>query len=236
MTGGAADTMDTLLSLDRELKKIIAGSYLRGAHLSFMYVIAHRNHLNEMNAFRFLQDHPEAELCTDTILRVYAAMTEGTALEGKGFKEGNCYISTDDYLYIPLQADSTPAAMEELCRRYAHLNDPDPEDFDDIFRFLLDFICIHPMQNANGRLSVLIVQMLLRRAGLAMAPYIPFDMVLGRLHLAEYQRHILLASGAYYGQKPIEYDLFVPFAKGLVKEAYEIMISTCRNYTDCPRA
>ena len=45
--------------------------------------------------------------------------------------------------------------MRALCARYAHLNHPKPEDFDDIFRFLLDFICIHPMEDANGRLSVL---------------------------------------------------------------------------------
>ena len=224
--------MRKLIEQDRDLVSELPDAFFNGAHLSLMYALGHRQaRLNEMDVFRLVRDHPELELNVETILRLYDVLTAGTEYDGRGFKRRKVYVELEDFFYITLPPEETPDAVRELCARYSHLNYPKPEDFDDIFRFLLDFICIHPMQDGNGRLSVFLVQVLLRKAGLEMAPFLPFDMVLGRLRLQQYQLHILKASGCFYGQKPIEYDLFVAFAKELVMESYDIVRSACRTYT-----
>lgn len=235
MSDSTSDLMQKLIEQDRALASELPGAFFDGAHLSLMYAIGH-NHtrLNEMDVFRLIRDHPELELNVETILRLYDVLTAGTKYDGLGFKSRQIYVEYEDYFYITLPPEETPDAVEALCARYSHLNNPAPEDVDDIFRFLLDFICIHPVEDANGRLSVLLVQVLLRKVGLEMAPFLPFDMVLGKLHLREYQLHILKASGCFYGQKPIEYDLFVDFAKELVMESYDILRLACKTYGPIP--
>ena len=225
------DLTGKLTEQDHALASELPDAFFHGAHLSLLYALGHYNtRLNEMDVFRLIRDHPELELNVETVLRIYDVLTAGTEYDGHGFKSRQNYVESKDFFYITLTPEETPDAVKTLCARYAHLNHPKPEDFDDIFRFLLDFICIHPMEDANGRLSVFLVQILLRKAGLEMAPFLPFDMVLGRSRLRQYQLHILKASGCFYGQKPIEYDLFVDFAKELVMESYDSLRSACRTY------
>jgi hypothetical protein len=229
------DLVKDLKELDCTLASELPDAFFDGAHLSLMYAVGHHNvRLNEMDVFRLIRDDRSLELNVETILRLYDILTAGTEYEGRGFKSRQIYVESRDYFYITLTPDETPDAVRTLCARYDHLNHPKPEDLDDVFRFLLDFICIHPMEDANGRLSVFLVQILLRKAGLEMAPFLPFDMVLGKFQLKQYQLHILKASGCYYGQKPMEYDLFVDFAKGLVRESYEILRTACRTYQIYP--
>ena len=226
-----SDLMRKMIEQDRALASELPDAFFNGAHLAFMYALGHYStRLNEMDVFRLVRDHPELELNVETILRLYDVLTAGTGYGGHGFKSRKIYVESKDYFYITLAPEETPDAVRELCDRYTHLNHPKPEDFDDIFSFLLDFICIHPMEDANGRLSVFLVQVLLRKAGLEMAPFLPFDIVLGRFRLREYQLHILKASGSFYGQKPIEHDLFVDFAKELVMDSYDILRAACRTY------
>ena len=224
------DLIRELIEQDRTLASGFPDAFFKGAHLSLMYTFGRDPSawMNEMDVFRLIRDNPDLELNVETILHIYRMLSAGTEYEGSGFKIKPNFIDSEDYFYVTLPPEETPDAMKTLCERYAHLNHPKPEDFDDIFRFLLDFICIHPIQDANGRTSVFLVLMLLKKAGLEMAPFIPFDMVLGRMHLKEYQLHILKASGSYYGQKPIEYDLFVDFAKRLIKESYDILERACK--------
>ncbi len=210
--------------LDKALDEKLPETYLAGAHLPLLYRFAHpKLRLNEMEAFRLIRDHPELPLSTDSILRVWQAMTDGTALEGKGFKTENCCIESSDYIYIPTPADETAAAMEALCKKYAFLNDPGQEAPDDIFRFLLEFICIHPMEDGNGRLSVFLIQLLLRKAGFSCAPYLPYDFIQNLLARSVYQKHIVKASGIFYGQKPLEYGPFVLFTERLLLKAYQVL-------------
>jgi Fic family protein len=226
------DLIKKLKEQDSDLASKLPDAFFNGAHLSMMYALSHYNaRLNEMDVFRLIRDDPDLELNVETILRLYNVLTAGTEYDGRGFKSRQIYVESSDYFYVTLTPEETPEAVRELCARYAHLNHPKPEDFDDIFRFLLDFICIHPMEDANGRLSVFLVLMLLRKAGLEMAPFLPFDMVLGRFYLQQYQLQILKASGCYYGQKSIEYDLFVDFARELICKSYDLLRIACKDYS-----
>ena len=181
--------------------------------------------MNEMAALSFLLAHPETELSPETILTLFRLMTEGTALAGQGFKTENNRVTSRDFIYIPVSAEKTPAAIDGLCEKYAFLNHPQGDRTEDIFRFLLEFICIHPMKNGNGRLSALLVQLLLFRAGYRCAYYLPYDIVLHRVHATEYQLRIIQASGMFYGHKDFAYDPFVGFQFRVLGESYQALES-----------
>ena len=223
--------MKEFIEQDRKLQKLMTEEFVNGAHLSAFFALFH-NHgaLGEMNAFRLVRDNSELRLDIKTVLLIYDALTKGTGHEGNGFRERNVYVDSKEFFFIPVTADKTTEEMEKLCKRYEHLNCPNPEAFDDIFRFLLEFACIHPMEDGNGRLSSFLVEMLLRKAGLSMAPFLPIDIVFGKLHGQQYMRQIIRAAGSYYGQKPYEYDGFIRFGRDVLLEAYQIMIITCEKY------
>ena len=223
--------MQEYIELDRRLNDLLPKEFANGAHLSVLFALFHEQGvLNEINAFRLLRDHSELELDIQTILLVYDALTKGTVREGDGFRRRNGYVDSKEFFFIPVPADHTLEEMEKLCKRYAHLNHPSPEAFDDIFRFLLEFACIHPMEDGNGRLSSFLVEMLLRKAGLSMALYLPMDIVFGKLHGQQYMRQVIRSAGTYYGQKPYEYDGFIRFARMVLSESYQIAIRACEKY------
>ena len=212
-----ADLRAEFFRLDKSLSDALPDAFFAGAHLPLLYRFAHpKLRLHEMWAFRLVRDSRDLPLCTDTVLRLYRAMTDGTELEGKGYKTENCCIESADFVYIPTPADQTVETVNLLCEKYGYLNDPGAEDLDGIFRFLLEFICIHPMEDGNGRLSVFLVQLLLKKAGLACAPFLPYDFLQNLMYRGVYQKHIVKASGIFYGQKPLEYGPFVQFTEGLL--------------------
>ena len=219
-----ADGSEEIFCLDTALFGKLTDAYFSGVHLPLLYRFAHpRLRLNEMKAFFLIRDCPELPLCTNTILRIYQEMTCGTELEGKGLKTENCCIESEEFVYIPTPADQTADAVDALCEKYVFLNHPQRENLADIFCFLLEFICIHPMEDGNGRLSVFLVQLLLKKAGLQCAPYLPYDYLQNLMFRDIYQKHIVKASGIFYGQKPLEYEAFVRFTAGLLLKAYRFL-------------
>lgn len=223
---------DEFVEYDCSLFDRLPPAFLEGAHLSTLYTLAHRKtRLNEMDVFRMIRDRgAELPLSTETILSVYGAMTAGTERQGQGFRTENCYVQGREYFYVAAAPEDVPDAVSESCGKYRHLNDAEPEFFDDIFRFALEFICIHPMADGNGRLSVFLTQLLLARMGLACAVYLPLDFVQRMMHGELYQLQVLKASGMFYGHKPLEYDAYTAFLKRCLSESYRYLNEACRKY------
>ena len=68
--------------------------------------------------------------------------------------------------FQPVPAWETPEAVDGICRAYeeaAGKGDMDPLLL--IPMFILDFLCIHPFNDGNGRMSRLLTLLLLYRAG-----------------------------------------------------------------------
>ena len=195
-----------------------------GQHLAITYPLAHFNvRLNEMNALKWLKKHAEDDLSVKLILGLNRALTRGTAYEGSGFKTVQNNVGGDQgtTFYVTASPEETPKAVEELCERFSYLNKGDPADFEDVFLFTLDFICIHPMDDGNGRLSVMLSQFLLHKMGLKCAYLVPFDFVQKSECKDLITRAIRRASGLFYGQKPYEADEYITLMMNMLCEAYD---------------
>ena len=79
-------------------------------------------------------------------------------------------------LFRPLEPFETPAAVEQLCEYYQ--KELDKGIVDELILipcFLLDFLCIHPFNDGNGRMSRLLTLLLLNRCGYLVGQYISIE-------------------------------------------------------------
>ena len=75
-----------------------------------------------------------------------------------------------------VSAKATPAAVDELCLVYRHAIDQDHiPPLVAIGAFILDFLCIHPFRDGNGRVSRLLTLLALYQHGYEVGRYISLE-------------------------------------------------------------
>lgn len=101
---------------------------------------------------------------------------------GGCFKNTQNYISATDsegnefVLFTPLAPYETPAAVDAICESYNRMFDT--QEIDTLILipvFIHDFLCIHPFNDGNGRMSRLLTTLLLYRSGYMIGKYISLE-------------------------------------------------------------
>lgn len=78
--------------------------------------------------------------------------------------------------FEPPSAKRSPALLEESCSLYLEkIKDPNLIDHQTIAAFILDFLCVHPLEDGNGRLARLLHTFLLVQNGYFAARYISLE-------------------------------------------------------------
>lgn len=78
--------------------------------------------------------------------------------------------------FVPVAADETKACMNQLVLAYMEARDnPNINQLLLIPCVILDFLCIHPFSDGNGRISRLLTILLLYKAGFDAGKYISFE-------------------------------------------------------------
>jgi len=122
------------------------------------------------------------ELTTETILKVHRDMLSRTDLPAGIWKRRDNTI--EERLpdgrwitrYVPVSAHETPFYMDELCSRFNHLWEGGRIDHLLLtYAFILDFLCIHPFTDGNGRVSRLLTVLLLHKSGYDVVRYISLE-------------------------------------------------------------
>lgn len=79
-------------------------------------------------------------------------------------------------LFTPLDPFETPIALESICNEYNRvIGNNELEPLIAIPIFIHDFLCIHPFNDGNGRMSRLLTTLLLYRAGFCVGRYISLE-------------------------------------------------------------
>ncbi len=79
-------------------------------------------------------------------------------------------------LFIPLPPYETPEALDRLCEEYNRvIGNMELEPLIAIPVFIHDFLCIHPFNDGNGRMSRLLTTLLLYRSGFYVGKYISLE-------------------------------------------------------------
>jgi Fic family protein len=78
--------------------------------------------------------------------------------------------------FIPVSAPETPFYISELCTRFNRLwGEGRVDHLLLIYAFVLDFLCIHPFADGNGRVSRLLTVLLLHQSGYEVGRYISLE-------------------------------------------------------------
>lgn len=117
--------------------------------------------------------------------------------------------------FTPVPAFQTPEAMEDLCREFN--NAIDRAEYDPLLlipMFILDFLCIHPFNDGNGRMSRLLTLLLLYRNGYMAGKYVSLEMLTEKTKETYYEA--LKSSSFEWHNNNNDYISFVRYYLGIV--------------------
>ena len=144
---------------------------------------------------------------------------------GGSYKSADNIIAEEDaegnqlIRFKPVPAWETPAAMDAICAEFDEMiakTDADPLLV--IPMFILDFLCIHPFNDGNGRMSRLLTLLLLYRAGYIVGKYISIEKMIEQSKETYYEA--LQNSSADWHEEENDYIPFVQYTLGVVVAAY----------------
>ena len=81
-----------------------------------------------------------------------------------------------EIVFTPLAPPETPEALDRICEEYDRvIGNMEVEPLIVIPTFVHDFLCIHPFNDGNGRMSRLLTTLLLYRSGFRVGKYISLE-------------------------------------------------------------
>lgn len=122
--------------------------------------------------------------------------------------------------FRPATALETPDMIEALCNQF--MREIDRGEVDPLLlipMFVLDFLCIHPFNDGNGRMSRLLTLLLLYRAEYIVGKYISIEMLIEKTKDTYYDA--LQASSESWHEGTNNYMPFVSYMLGIIKSAYK---------------
>ena len=149
----------------------------------------------------------------------------------EGYDTGGKYKAVDNIIeeedeqgnksvrFKPVPAWETPEAITNLCNEYNKANGDgiiDPLLL--IPMFILDFLCIHPFNDGNGRMSRLLTLLMLYRAGYIVGKYISIEKLIEKTKESYYE--CLQESSVNWHEDENNYIPFVEYMLGIIVAAY----------------
>lgn len=121
--------------------------------------------------------------------------------------------------FTPVPAFQTPEAMKIMCDEF--LVEMERNEIDTLIlipMFILDFLCIHPFNDGNGRLSRLLTLLLFYKSGYIVGKYISLEMLIEKTKETYYQA--LQASSTGWHENENRYEPFVKYSLGILLKAF----------------
>ena len=143
-----------------------------------------------------------------------------------GSYENSDYIIAEDMpdgtklvRFQPVSSWETPEAVEMLCNEFNEaLKDPDMDPLLLMPVFILDFLCIHPFNDGNGRMSRLLTLLILYRSGYIVGKYISLEKLIADHKESYYEA--LQDSDAGWHEEENDYLPFARYMLGVIIAAY----------------
>lgn len=127
--------------------------------------------------------------------------------------QGNRFIR-----FQPVSAWETAEAMEMACQAYDQAVQSGANPLLIIPMFILDFLCIHPFNDGNGRMARLLTLLLLYRSGYIVGKYISLEKVIEQSKETYYET--LQQSSFGWHENENDYAPFVRYLLGTIVAVY----------------
>jgi Fic family protein len=120
--------------------------------------------------------------------------------------------------FKPVDAYLVPENMDSACASFQEAIEDGTEPLLAIPLFILDFLCIHPFTDGNGRMSRLLTLLLLYRSGYLVGKYISIEMLIGKSKETYYDS--LKKSDQGWADDGNDPRAFVHYLLGVILKAY----------------
>ena len=125
-----------------------------------------------------------------------------------------------EVLFTPLSPFETPGALDLICDEYNRvIGNFEVEPIIMIPIFIHDFLCIHPFNDGNGRLSRLLTTLLLYKNGFYVGRYISLESLIARDKAAYYEA--LNKAGVNWHDGNEDVVPFIKYLLGIILAAYK---------------
>ncbi len=217
---GASNRIEGIFTSDKRLEELVSQK-VEPRNRSEQEIAGYREVLATIHeSYEYISPRPNIILQLHRDLYSYS---QGAA--------GGCYKNSDNVIaetnaeghqkarFVPVPAFQTSEAMEELCSRFLEAWEVDRIDkLVLIPMFILDFLCIHPFNDGNGRMSRLLTLLLFYKAGYIVGKYVSMEMLIEKTKETYYEALQASSTGWHEGEN--SYEPFVKYYLGIMLKAY----------------
>lgn len=221
----ASNRIEGIITTDDRLKKIVMNKTTPKGR-SEREIAGYRDVLNTIHEnYGFIPVRP------GMILQLHRDLYKfSNSAIGGNFKNSDNIIAeelpdgTKKVRFQPIPAWETAEAMNSLCNAFQMaMTDPELDPLLLIPMFILDFLCIHPFNDGNGRMSRLLTLLLLYRSGYFVGKYISLERLIADSKETYYE--VLQDSSTGWHEGTNDYLPFVRYMLGIVIAAYREFVS-----------
>ena len=217
---GASNRIEGIFTSDKRLKELVSQK-AEPRNRSEQEIAGYREVLATIHeSYEYITPRPTIILQLHRDLYSYS---QGN-IDGTYKNSDNVIAETDaeehqKARFIPVPAFQTAEAIDELC---AHFLEAWEANLIDklilIPMFILDFLCIHPFNNGNGRMSRLLTLLLFYKAGYIVGKYVSMEMLIEKTKETYYEALQASSFGWHEGEN--SYKPFVKYYLGIMLKAY----------------
>ena len=177
------------------------------------------------DALAAIHEDPTAfDLDERTVLGLHRTMMSHTIRGGGRYKtKDNSIVSVSagrrEVVFEPVPASETQDSMDQLFLAYIEARDEGMEPLLLIPCVILDYLCIHPFPDGNGRISRLLTVLLLYNSGFDVCRYVSMDEHIA-LTMGEYYRTLAQSSEGWTGNR----WTYIPFVRYFLRTLMECYI------------
>ena len=217
---GASNRIEGIFTSDKRLKELVSQK-AEPRNRSEQEIAGYREVLATIHeSYEYITPRPNIILQLHRDLYSYS---QGN-IDGTYKNSDNVIAETDaeehqKARFIPVPAFQTAEAIDELC---AHFLEAWETNLIDklilIPMFILDFLCIHPFNDGNGRMSRLLTLLLFYKAGYIVGKYVSMEMLIEKTKETYYEALQASSFGWHEGEN--SYKPFVKYYLGIMLKAY----------------
>jgi len=171
-----SNAIEGIVTTDQRIREIVNGNTAPLNH-DEMEIAGYRDALDIVHS-----NYPTMETNGPTILELHRTMLSHTPQGGGAYKGSDNVVMEMDMFgarrtrFTPVTAAETPAAMEQLVLAYTSArSDSSINSLLLTPCLVLDFLCIHPFPDGNGRVSRLLSLLALYKSGFDAGKYVSFE-------------------------------------------------------------
>lgn len=227
----ASNRIEGIFTSDERLKKLVMDKTTPKSRAE-QEIAGYRDVLNTIH-----ENYDYVQVKSGIILQLHRDLYRFMGAEAGGyFKTADNVIAEMDnngnkkVRFNPVPAWETPDAIEKICEALDEVfKDENIDPLIVIPMFVLDFLCIHPFNDGNGRMSRLLTLLLLYRSGYIVGKYISIEKMIESSKETYYEA--LQASSAGWHEEENNYIPFIIYMLGIVLASYREFSSRVRMLT-----